>query len=75
MHGFPKAIISDRDTKFTSNFWKGPVADLGTKLNFSTTYHPQTNGKIERVNWVLEDILCMYVMDKPSKWEDYLHLL
>ena len=75
MHGFPKAIMSDRDTKFTSNFWKCMFADLGTKLNFSTTYHPQTDGQTERVNQVLEDMLRMYVMDKPTKWEDYLHLV
>ena len=36
MHGLPKAIVSNRDVKFTSNFWKGLFADLGTKLNFST---------------------------------------
>ena len=73
--GLPNAIVSDRDVKFISNFWKGLFADLGTKLNFSTAYHPQTNGQIERVNQVLEDMLHMYVMDKPSKWEDYLHLV
>ena len=44
LHGLPKAIISDRDVKFTSNFWKGLFADLGTKLNLSTTYHPQIDG-------------------------------
>ena len=75
MHGFPKAIISDRDTKFTSKFWKGMFPDLGKNLKFSTFYHPQTNGNIERVNQVLEDMLRMHVMEKPSKWEDYLHLV
>ena len=75
LHGFPKAIISDRDTKFTSIFWKGLSVDLGTNMNFSTAYHPQTDGKTKRVNQVLEDMLHMYVMDKPTKWEDYLHLV
>ena len=50
-------------------------ADLGTKLNFNTTHHPQTDGLRERVNQVLEDMLRIYVMDKPSEWEDYLHLV
>ena len=75
LHGLSKAIVSHRDPKFTSTFWKGLFADLGTKLNFSIAYHPQTNGQIERVNQVLEDMLCMYVMDKPTKWEDYLCLV
>ena len=75
LHGLPKAIVSDQDVKFTSNFWKGLFADLGTKLNFSTAYHPQTDGQTERVNQVLEDMLHMYVMDKPSNWEDFLHLV
>jgi len=44
LHGIPKTIISDRDTKFTSNFWKGLFVGLGTQLVFNTTYHPQTNG-------------------------------
>ena len=75
LHRLPKEIISDKDTKFTSNFWKSLFADLGTKLNFNTTYHPQTDEQIERLNQVLEDMLHMYVMDKPSKWEHYLHLV
>ena len=75
MHGLPKAIIYDRDTKFTSKFWKSMFADLGTKINFITAYHPQTDGQTERVNQVHEDMLRMYMMEKPSKWEDYLHLV
>ena len=44
LHGFSKAIVSDRDAKFTSNFWKGLFAYLGIKLNLFIKYHPQTNG-------------------------------
>jgi exosome complex RNA-binding protein Rrp4 len=44
-------------------------------LNFSTTYHPETDGQTKRVNQVIEDMLMMFVMDIPSKWEDYLHLV
>jgi hypothetical protein len=48
---------------------------FGTKLLFSTTYHPQTDGQIERVNQVLEDMLRMHVMHQPKKWEEYLPLV
>ena len=75
LHGVPKAIVSDRDPKFTSNLWKGLFKGFGINLNFSTTYQPKSDGKIERVNQVIEDMLRMYVMDKPSKWEDCLHLV
>ena len=50
------------------------VWGMGTKLNFSTPYHPQTDGQTQRTNQILEDMLRMYVMDRPSKREDYLHL-
>ena len=74
LHYVPKVIVSDRDVKFTGNFWKALFKGLGTQLNFSTTYHAHTDGKTKRVNQVLEDMLRMYVMDKPGKWEDCLHL-
>jgi hypothetical protein len=75
LHGIPKTIVSDRDPKFTSKFWKGLFKGFGTNLNFNTTYHPEYDGKTKRVNQVIEDMLRMYVMEKPSKWEDYLHLV
>ena len=62
LHGFPKAIVSDRDSKFTSNFFRGMFKEFITNLNLSTTYHPQTDGQTERVNQVIEDMLRMYVM-------------
>jgi hypothetical protein len=43
--------------------------------NFNTAYHPESDGKTKRVNKVIEDMLRRYVMDKPYKWEDYLHLV
>jgi len=63
-HGVPKKIISDRDFRFTSRFWTCMQSALGTQLNLSTAYHPETDGKTERVNQVLEDMLRMYVMDQ-----------
>jgi hypothetical protein len=75
LHGIPKKIVSDRDPKFTLNFLKILFKGFGTNLNFSTTYHHESDGQTERVNRVIEDTLRMYVLDKPSKWEDYLHLV
>ncbi|MBW0561639.1 hypothetical protein O181_101354 [Austropuccinia psidii MF-1] len=54
---FPKIIISDRDPKFTSEFWTNPYEMLGTKLAFSTAYHPQKEGVAERMTQTMEYIL------------------
>jgi hypothetical protein len=75
LHGIPKMVISDRDVKFTSNFWKELFAGLETNLNFSTSYHPQTDGQTKHTNHIIEDMLRMYVRMKPTKWEEYLHLV
>ncbi|MBW0497114.1 hypothetical protein O181_036829 [Austropuccinia psidii MF-1] len=64
--GVPKIIISDQDTKFTSEFWTNLYDMLGTKLAFSTAYHPQTDQLAERVIQTMEDILrrfCAYGME------------
>jgi hypothetical protein len=75
LHGILKKIVSDRDPKFTSKLWKGLFNRFKMNLNFNTAYHPDSNGKIEKANQVIQDILSIYVINKPSKWEDYLHLV
>ena len=57
LHGIPISIILDRDPRFTSRFWGKLQETLGTRLNFSTTFHPQTDGQSKRVIQVLEDML------------------
>ena len=56
-HGLPCRIISDRDSKFTSNFWKAIFEATGTQISFSTAYHPQIDGQIECLNQIIEDML------------------
>jgi transposase InsO family protein len=72
LHGVPKTIVSDRGTQFTSHFWAKLHEALGTKLSFSTAYHPQTGGQTERVNQILEDMLRACVLSYGAKWEDCL---
>jgi hypothetical protein len=75
LDGIRKMVITDRDVKCTSKFWKELFAGLDTNLNFNTSYHPQTDGKSEQMNHIVEDKLPMYVRTKPSKWKEYLHLV
>jgi hypothetical protein len=72
LHGIPKMVVSDRDVKFTSTFWKELFGGLDTNLNFTTTYHPQADGQTEQMNQIVENMLQMYVRTKPTKWEEYI---
>lgn len=72
MDGLPKSIVSDRDTRFTRNFWKTLWRKHGTKLNFNSTYHPQYDGKTKFVNMSLRNILRSLVGEHPKQWDHVL---
>ena len=74
LHGFPRIIINDRDSKFTSAFWQTLFDLVGTNMNMSTSYHPHKHGKNERVNQWLEGYLCNYVTGQQGAWATWLHL-
>ena len=71
LHGIPLSIVYDRDPRFTSRFWKELQLALGTRLNFSPTFHSQTDRQLERVIQVLEDMLRGCVLDFPESWDRY----
>ncbi|XP_073137715.1 uncharacterized protein [Henckelia pumila] len=75
LHGVPARIVSDRDPRFTSNFWRSLHHGLGTKLAFSTAFHPQTDGQSERVIQILEDLLRVCMIDFGGNWESKLPLV
>jgi hypothetical protein len=75
LHGMPREIVSDKDTKFNSSFWKSLMVGFEKKNLFSTTYHRQTDGQIEKVKKKIEDMLRMHVMHQPKKREYYLPLV
>jgi hypothetical protein len=57
LHGLPRSIVSDRDTKFVGHFWRTSWKKLGIDFSFISSYHPQTDGYIEVVNTILENLL------------------
>src|SRR3954470_5102000 len=71
-HGLPQVIASDRDARFTSNFWQALFKMLDTRLAMSTSFHPQTDGQTERTNRTLEQILRNYVSYKQDNWDQCL---
>lgn len=72
LHGVPRTIVSYRETRFTSKFWHQLHQTLGTRLEFSTAFHLETDGQTERVNQILEDMLRSCVLDYGSSWDDNL---
>ncbi|KAD7477647.1 hypothetical protein E3N88_00783 [Mikania micrantha] len=74
-HGVPISIISDRDSRFMSRFWQTLQHALGTQINMSTAYHPQTDGQTERTNQTLEDMLRSCVIDFGGSWDTHLPLV
>ncbi|GJZ70666.1 putative nucleotidyltransferase, ribonuclease H [Tanacetum coccineum] len=69
------SIVSDRDPHFTLQFWKGFQMDWGTKLNYSTAFHPQTDGQSERTIHTLEDMFRCCALEWTGNWDDYLCLV
>jgi hypothetical protein len=74
LHGVPKKIHSDRGSLFTSRFWEKFQKALGTHLSFTTAFHPQSSGQVERVNQILEDMLRACVLTFGNNWEKCLPL-
>ena len=75
LHGVPVSIVSDRDPRFTSRFWPSLQTDLGTRLHFSTAFHPQMDGQSERTIQTLEDMLRACVMEFKGSWDTHLALM
>ncbi|KAL0295738.1 UNVERIFIED_CONTAM: Transposon Tf2-12 polyprotein [Sesamum calycinum] len=75
LHGVPVSIVSDRDPRFTSRFWGSLQGALGTKLHFSTAFHPQTDGQSERTIQTLEDMMRACIMEFKGNWDDHLPLM
>jgi hypothetical protein len=71
-HGIPESIVSDRDARFTSLFWKSLWDLLDTKLRMSTAHHPQTDGQTENMNKTLEQILRAFCGAKQDDWDELL---
>jgi transposase InsO family protein len=72
LHGIRKKIMSDRGSQFTSKFWEKLHESMDTKLNFISTYHLQKDGKTERTNQILEDMLRACALKYGKSWDKSL---
>jgi transposase InsO family protein len=75
LHGVLLSIISDRGPQFTTHLWRSFQEDLGTRLDLSTAFHPQTDDQSERTIQILEDMLRACVLDLWGSWDQYLPLM
>ena len=75
LHGVPVSIVSDRDPRFTTHFWKSFQKAMGTRPTMSTTFHPQMDGQSERTIHVLEDMLQACVLDHKGSCEEHFLLV
>jgi hypothetical protein len=72
LHGVPKSIVLDRDSKFVSKFWQSLHNAMGTKLDMSVAFYPQTDGQSEHTIQTLEDMLLACVLSWKGNWEGHL---
>ena len=72
LHGLPKSIVSDRDTKFTGHFWRNIWKKMGTKMKFSSAYHAQTDGQNEVVKRSLGSIFRILTSEQLRHWDHVL---
>lgn len=72
LHGLPKSISSDKDTKFVCHFWRTLWKKLGTKISFNSAYHPQTDGQTKVVNKSLGNLLRIFAGEHPKQWDQVL---
>jgi hypothetical protein len=72
LHGVPKKIMSDRGSQFTFKFWEKLHESMDTRLNFSSVFHPQTDGQTERPNQILDDMLRACALKYGKSWDKSL---
>ena len=75
LHGLPRHIVSDRDSRFTSTLWRELMQTLQTRVGLSTAFHPQTDGQTERMNRTIEQMLRMFVNSAHDDWDVFLPMV
>ena len=72
LHSLPKQVVSNHGSQFMASFTKELYRLLGIRLSFSTAWHPQTDGQMERVNQELDQFLCLFINEQQDDWYNLL---